>query len=46
MNKDLKEYNDELSIEDKKICDTLAKEIKLVLKEAESKSWHLIQYGF
>ncbi len=40
MNKDIKDYNDKLSSPDKEICELLAKEIDLVLTEAESKIWH------
>ncbi|MBO9701795.1 MAG: DUF1801 domain-containing protein [Sporocytophaga sp.] len=40
MNKDIQEYNDALSIEDKAISDLLAKEINRNLPEAENKIWH------
>lgn len=40
MNKEIKAYNTELSAEDKKICNTLAKEIDANLAKAENKIWH------
>lgn len=40
MNKDTQAYNNKQSVEDKKICDVLAKEITQALPEAENKIWH------
>lgn len=40
MNKDIQAYNEALSIEDREISNTLAKEINRNLPEAESKIWH------
>lgn len=40
MQKDIQAYHDELDLEDKKICDVLAKEILRALPEAEYKIWH------
>ena len=40
MNKEIQAYNDSQSIEDKKICDILSKEISRYLPEAENKIWH------
>ncbi len=40
MNKDIKDYNDSQSPTDKAICDLLAREIDLHMKEAENKIWH------
>src|SRR5690606_30674530 len=40
MNKDTQAYNNKQSVEDKKICDALAKEITQALPEAENKIWH------
>src|ERR1041385_7944910 len=40
MNKDIKAYNNAQTASNKKICNTLAEEITLHLKEAESKIWH------
>ncbi|MCR6642698.1 MAG: DUF1801 domain-containing protein [Sporocytophaga sp.] len=40
MSKDIQDYNDSLSTEDKTICDLLAKEINHNLPEAENKIWH------
>lgn len=38
--KDIQEYNNSQSIEDKAICELLAKEINKHLPEAEYKIWH------
>lgn len=40
MNKDILTYNNQLSGEDKNICDFLASEIIKGLPQAESKVWH------
>tara|TARA_Y100001972_G_scaffold121218_1_gene164941 strand:- start:124 stop:513 length:390 start_codon:yes stop_codon:yes gene_type:complete len=40
MQPDIKAYNAAQSSADKKICNTLAKEIDASLKNAESKIWH------
>lgn len=40
INKDIKAYNSKLGTEDKKICNTLLKEISGNLKKAENKIWH------
>ncbi|HMJ70151.1 MAG TPA: DUF1801 domain-containing protein [Cyclobacteriaceae bacterium] len=40
MNPDTKAYNNDQTPEDKKICDTLAKEIDTHLPDAENKIWH------
>lgn len=40
MNKDIRAYNDELTSDDKAICNLLATTIEAVLVEAESKVWH------
>lgn len=40
MNKEIKAYNSKQSALDKKICNLLAEEIDINLKEAESKIWH------
>lgn len=40
MNKEIKAYNNKQSVEDKKICNLLAEEIDINLKEVESKIWH------
>lgn len=40
MNKDVKAYNNSQTIENKKICNLLAKEIDSNLPEAENKIWH------
>jgi hypothetical protein len=40
MNKDIQNYNDQLSSEEKAVCDTLANEISANLTESESKIWH------
>ncbi|HEY0042355.1 MAG TPA: DUF1801 domain-containing protein [Flavisolibacter sp.] len=40
MNKEIQEYNDSLSAEDRKICDVLCQQINSHLTEAESKIWH------
>ncbi len=40
MNKDIQKYNNKLSVENKAICDLLAKEIDSNLKEGENKIWH------
>lgn len=40
MNKDIQSYNDQLSGEDKAICDTLFNEISQHLTESEGKIWH------
>lgn len=40
MHPDTQSYNDTQSVEDKKICDTLAQVINRFLPEAESKMWH------
>lgn len=40
MNKDIKAYNDQQAEADKKICNTLAKEIDKELTDAECKIWH------
>jgi hypothetical protein len=40
MNEDIKNYNDSLSPEDRKICNTLARVINSNLLQAESKIWH------
>jgi hypothetical protein len=40
MNKDIRNYNDSQSATDKAICDLLAREIDLHMKEAENKIWH------
>lgn len=40
MNKDIQNYNDSKSIEDKAICDLLAQEIYKNLPTAENKIWH------
>lgn len=40
MEKEIKEYNNNQSSVDKKICDELAKVIDTELHEAESKIWH------
>jgi len=40
MNTDIRAYNEQLSKEDKAICDILAMEIDSNLSEAENKIWH------
>jgi len=40
MKKDIEDYNDSQSVPDKAICDLLAREIDLHMKEAENKIWH------
>lgn len=40
MNTDIRAYNEQLSKEDKEICDILAREINASLPEAENKIWH------
>ncbi len=40
INTDIKKYNNAQATGDKKICDTLSKEINLHLKDAENKIWH------
>jgi hypothetical protein len=40
MNKDIQAYNNAQSSEDKKICNTLYKEISSNLPAAENKIWH------
>jgi Domain of unknown function (DU1801) len=40
MNKDILAYNNTQSASDKKICNLLAKEISVLLPEAENKIWH------
>ena len=40
MNKEVKAYNDKQSMDDKEICDRLAKIIFNKLTEAENKIWH------
>ena len=40
MNTDIRAYNEQLSNEDKEICDILAREINTSLPEAENKIWH------
>lgn len=40
MKNDIQAYNEQLSGEDKAICEILQKEIDLELKDAESKLWH------
>lgn len=40
MNKEIQEYNDSLSVQDKQICDLLANEIDLHLIKSENKIWH------
>jgi Domain of unknown function (DU1801) len=40
MNKDIRTYNNTQSPKDKKICTLLAKEISILLPEAENKIWH------
>jgi hypothetical protein len=40
MNKEIKAYNNNLSAEDKKICNFLAEEINSNLTKAENKIWH------
>ena len=40
MNKEVKAYNNNQSLEDKKICNILATEIDRNLPEAENKIWH------
>ncbi len=40
MQKETQKYNNALTLEDKKVCNTLAEEINLNLKKAENKIWH------
>ena len=40
MNKDIQAYNDQLTEEDKAICELLQKELDTQLPDAESKIWH------
>lgn len=40
MNKDIQQYNDQQSNEDREICNLLADEISRNLPEAENKIWH------
>ncbi|WP_242203008.1 DUF1801 domain-containing protein [Aestuariivivens insulae] len=40
MNPDIQAFNDRQTLEDKNICDLLAKTIDSELTEAESKIWH------
>ncbi len=40
MNKDIQAYNNAQTIEDKEICNLLAKEISNSLPKAENKIWH------
>ena len=40
MNKDIQSYNNQHTVEEKKICDLLAGVIDQALPEAESKIWH------
>jgi len=40
VNKDISKYNDDMTSDDKAICDLLATMIDNVLEEAESKVWH------
>ena len=40
MNNNIQAYNDNQSLEDKKMCDLLLQEINSNLTEAESKIWH------
>ena len=40
MNLDIQTYNNSQSTEDKLICDALAEQINLHLREAENKIWH------
>lgn len=40
MNKDIQNYNDQLSSDEKAVCNTLANEIFANLTESESKIWH------
>src|SRR6187431_3821509 len=40
MNKDVKAYHDSQSLEDKKICNLLYKEISRGLPKAENKIWY------
>ncbi|MCC7289997.1 DUF1801 domain-containing protein [bacterium] len=40
MNKYVKAYNDRQAVEDKKICETLYKEISENLPNSENKVWH------
>lgn len=40
MNKDIQNYNDSQTAEEKEICDFLASEINKKLPDAENKIWH------
>lgn len=40
MNKEIQAYNDSQVEDDKKICDTLSREINRHLPESENKIWH------
>lgn len=40
MNKDIREYHNKQSLDDKEICDTLYEQICLHLPDAEHKIWH------
>lgn len=40
IHSDVTAYNNSQALEDKKICDLLAKKISLALPEAENKIWH------
>lgn len=40
MHPDVKKYHEGLALEDRKVCELLAKEIDRALPEAESKVWH------
>lgn len=40
ISKDILEYNDSLSVQDKAICDLLASQITKYLAESENKIWH------
>ncbi len=40
MNAEIKRFNDSLPVDDKKICDALAKQISKAMPEAENKIWH------
>lgn len=40
VNAEIQAYNDNMELEDKKICNALAVQIDHVLREADSKIWH------
>lgn len=40
MNQDIQAYNENQSVDDKKICELLCEEINKSLPEAETKIWH------